>query len=882
MRTALVMCVLGVVPTFSQTPEIALTRVAGGFGLPVDITHSGDGSGRLFVAQRSGIVSIIRNGAVQPQPFLDLGSRTVGQDECGLLGIAFPPGFASKGYFYASHTDATCLTSIIARYRVSASNPDAADLNSGAVLITVPKPSAHHHGGQIKFGPDGFLYASFGDGSLGADPENRAQNLAVLNGKIIRIDTEGAATGPYRIPPGNPFVSNGNGRAEIWALGLRNPWRFSFDRQTGDLWIGDVGQDAREEINFQQAGSTGGQNYGWKIMEGTLCYSPSTNCPSAGLTPPVLDYGRANGDISVIGGYVYRGASNLALRGTYVYADFGSGRIWGLSPAGTGWTNRLLRSDGRFITTFGEDEAGELYFGSGATGEIFRVTPPPVPVLLGSPAIASPVAGQNIRVPSVTFRWQPVQGASAWSLSIDRTDGSAVFRGTLTGSNSLSTVVDLPNGGYVFSLRACVAGLPETSCGHASSVVFAVIADGPSSAPSITAPIPGANIAISSPQFSWTGVAGAASYEVQLTDLARGGAVVLSVANHGGPPATSTIASLRSSSSYQLLVRACAIACGPWSEPVNFAVSLPAAPTSAPSAPACTLQNGQTAACSWNSVTGADIYVLQAIQTNSGPGGGALSVASRRVSTASTTITVPPGQTSFIVAACNGNGCGPYSAASQLNPPGPAPNVPALASPIGGSTLDSSTVTFAWNRIAGDNGSNTIYRLYVQDLQRGAPALDILTKSNVWAAKFRGEGSRHDAVVIANPGLPNEAQGPASGFVVRAASPIAPTMVAPRHQDVGITSSIPSGNAVLGWTPVPGATLYEYWIAIQGQSEPVVRGVTPGLRVEVPLVSNQIPYGGIVRACPSGATCMPGSDASWGPWSNSPGQTGVTTFLAGP
>lgn len=866
-------------PSFSQTPEIALTRIAAGLGLVTDITHSGDGSGRLFLAQRIGTVTLIRNGAVQPQPFLDLRSRTVGQDECGLLGIAFPPGFASKGYFYVSYTDPPCLTSIIARYNVSSSNPDAADMNSETIVIRVPKPDPHHHGGQIQFGPDGYLYAGFGDGSLAGDPENRAQNLALLNGKIIRLDTEGATTGPYRIPSGNPFVPVPNARGEIWAYGLRNPWRFSFDRQTGDLWIGDVGQDAREEVNFQPAGSPGGQNYGWRVMEGTYCFSPASNCPTAGITPPVLDYGRANGDISVTGGFVYRGSSIPALRGTYVYADFGSGRIWGLRPNGGGWANRLLRSDGRFITTFGEDEAGELYFASAATGEMFQIAPPAAP---GSPTITGPLPGQSIGVPAVTFQWQPVSGANSWSLSISRTGGGIAFRGALAGPNALSTVVDLPDGSYVFSLRACTAVLGDAGCGPASTVAFSVATAGPSASPSITAPANGTNLTNSSPRLSWTAVAGAGSYEIQLTDLARGGLTVLSTANHGNPPATDTIASLRGSPGYQLRVRACAIGCGPWSLPSSFSITLPSAPASAPPPPNCTLQNSQTANCSWSAVAGADICVLQAIQPNAGPGGGPLSVASRRVSVTNTSLALPPGQTSMILAACNGNGCSPFSAAVLLNPVGPAPATPALAVPVSGGTSDSDLVTFSWNRIAGDNGSNTVYRLYVQDLARGTAALDILTRSNVWAARFRGEGSRYDAVVIANPGLPNQAQGAASGFVVRGASPLAPTMVAPRHQDLGITAAIPAGNVVVGWTPVPGATLYEYLVAVQGQSTPVARGVTPGLRVEVPLVASPALHSGIVRACPAGATCSPGSDVNWGPWSSAPGQTGVTTFLAGP
>lgn len=238
---------------------------------------------------------------------------------------------------------------------------------------------------------------------------------------------------------------------------------------------------------------------------------------------------------------------------------------------------------------------------------------------------------------------------------------------------------------------------------------------------------------------------------------------------------------------------------------------------------------------------------------------------------------------SVIVAGCNGNGCGPYSAAASVNAAAGNPASPVLGNPVPGSGVTSNPVFFSWNRVPGDNGSNTVYRLYVQDFSRAAPALDIYTRANFHAAAFRGEGSRYDAIVVANPDTPSQVIGPAAGFNVIAPSPASPTMVQPAHVAPGVPNAIPSGNVKLGWTPVPGATLYEYFVAVTGQPSASARGVTPGLLVEVPLsVTTNTNFSGIVRACPAGATCAFGSDAGWGPWSNAPGGAGVTNFTVRP
>jgi len=354
-------------PTVPPATSISLTQVTVGLSSPVAITNAGDGSGRLFVVEQGGAVRIVRNGALVPQPFLNISSLVTAGGEQGLLGLAFPPGFSARQHFYINYINRTGIgNTVIARYAVGG-NPDLADPASRQELLTITQPFANHNGGQLAFGPDNLLYIGSGDGGSGGDPQGNGQNTASLLGKILRLDVLSGAA-PYAVPVGNPF---GN---EVWAYGLRNPWRFSFDRQVGDLYLADVGQSTREEINFQPAGSGTGANYGWNTMEGSLCFlTPS--CSSAGLTLPVAEYDHSSGDCSVTGGYVYRGGSP-SLRGTYLYGDFCSGRIWGLRHTGIAWENRLLLDSTLLISTFGEDEGGELYVADYAAGAIFRISAP--------------------------------------------------------------------------------------------------------------------------------------------------------------------------------------------------------------------------------------------------------------------------------------------------------------------------------------------------------------------------------------------------------------------------------------------------------------------------------------------------------------------------
>jgi glucose/arabinose dehydrogenase len=316
-------------------PNISLVLTAGGFAQPIGIAHAGDGSGRLFIVEQGGLVKIIKNGTVVATPFLNVSSLLKSSaGEQGLLGIAFPRGYGpGKNYLYTNYTGTQGIgDTVIARFQTTV-DPDVADSTSGQTLLTVIQPFANHNGGQLAFGPDGYLYIGMGDGGSGGDPFNNAQNPLSLLGKVLRIDVE-SQSGAYSIPSSNPFAGNAAYRPEIWALGLRNPWRFSFDRGTGDLFIADVGQNLYEEVNAQSAASGGGENYGWNIMEGLHCYA-TTTCDRTGLTLPVAEYGHSlMGDCSITGGFVYRGGEFPVLQGVYLYGDYCSGRIWGLRRAG--------------------------------------------------------------------------------------------------------------------------------------------------------------------------------------------------------------------------------------------------------------------------------------------------------------------------------------------------------------------------------------------------------------------------------------------------------------------------------------------------------------------------------------------------------------------
>jgi len=332
------------------------------FSKPLFLTASPDDTNRLFVVEQDGRILMVKGDRVLPTPFLDISKKLSTGGERGLLGLAFHPHFSSNGRLFVNYTRTQDGATVIAEYHAS-SNPNQVTLDE-SVLLFIPQPYGNHNGGMIAFGPDHYLYIGMGDGGSGGDPENYAQNPNELLGKFLRIDVNQPP--PYGIPPDNPFVKE-HGRPEIFALGLRNPWRFSFDRKTGDLWAGDVGQNAWEEIDVIKMG----KNYGWRLLEGTHCFNPETHCRQVPkFVDPVTEYAQEQGRCSVTGGYVYRGEKIPDLVGTYVFGDFCSGEIWGHRDGET----RILQSTDLQISSFGQDRDGELYV-VGYGGKIFRIMP---------------------------------------------------------------------------------------------------------------------------------------------------------------------------------------------------------------------------------------------------------------------------------------------------------------------------------------------------------------------------------------------------------------------------------------------------------------------------------------------------------------------------
>ncbi len=386
-----------------ELPGVVLAAYATGLNQPTDIAHTGSlDDVRLFVTEKEGTIRVIDSGGdLLSEPFLNIDGRvqsgapgTYGF-ESGLLGLVFDPDYLTNGYFYVNYTYAGDGDeentgegdNHISRFQVSAADPNQADPASEEILLTVPQPRPNHNGGDLAFGPDGYLYIAIGDGEGGGDINNNAQNLGLPLGKLLRIDLDAAAgsapdcvgrgTGNYSVPALNPFSDGPGGSCdEVWALGLRNPWRFSFDRSTGDLFIGDVGEDLQEEIDFQAAGSPGGENYGWHCYEGSLPFLPAACDPPGAYIFPIHEYSHSEGS-SVIGGFVYRGTMHAELAGQYFFADYGlppayaSARLWSLTPDGVSWQVQEHGLHNANFSSFGEDGAGELYLADVTNGIIY-------------------------------------------------------------------------------------------------------------------------------------------------------------------------------------------------------------------------------------------------------------------------------------------------------------------------------------------------------------------------------------------------------------------------------------------------------------------------------------------------------------------------------
>jgi glucose/arabinose dehydrogenase len=337
-----------------ETYRLALPVVVSGLDAPIFLAAPANDA-RLFVVERAGRIRVVRNGALLSTPFLDISAWVSTENERGLLSMAFDPAYATNGRFYVYYT-AQDGAITVARYQVSSANPDVANAN-GVVLLSIAHPLSNHNGGQLAFGPDGMLYLATGDGGASQDPSGNAQNTSSLLGKMLRLDVRGSS---YALPSDNPFV-NGGGRGEIWALGLRNPWRFSFDT-TGLIYLADVGEGSREEVNVVSA-AHGGLNYGWNRVEGTLCAGGAASCDTVGLTPPVFEYSHANGGCAIVGGYVYRGSAMPELQGRYFYSDLCTGKLQSLvyrDGAVTEAVDWSLQIPGT-VYSFGSDAAQALY-----------------------------------------------------------------------------------------------------------------------------------------------------------------------------------------------------------------------------------------------------------------------------------------------------------------------------------------------------------------------------------------------------------------------------------------------------------------------------------------------------------------------------------------
>ncbi len=387
-----VLAALAVPPVAADVEGVELRLLASGLADPVAIAQAGDD--RLFVVEQSGRIRIFADGALAPGNFLDIAGRVRAGGEQGLLGLAFHPRYAENGYLFVNYTREGDGATVISRFRRSSSDANRADPGSEAILLTIAQPFDNHNGGDLDFGSDGYLYVGMGDGGAGGDPECRSQKVNELLGKMLRLDVDSqAGSAPfYSSPAGNPFVGIA-GADEIWALGLRNPWRFSFDRTTGDLFVADVGQNERDEVDFWPSAEGGGANFGWKIMEGSACYSRDAcaasvpACGSAALTLPILENLLAQSNCAVIGGHRYRGHRLPALEGRYIFGDYCSGRIWaatespappgagGAGGAGTTWTREAFPFELPTLTTFGETRAGEIVLAT-QSGELYTLERP--------------------------------------------------------------------------------------------------------------------------------------------------------------------------------------------------------------------------------------------------------------------------------------------------------------------------------------------------------------------------------------------------------------------------------------------------------------------------------------------------------------------------
>lgn len=419
---------------------------ASGLSNPVSITNAGDS--RLFVVDQAGYIRIIdTDGIVRTLPFLDIRNKVTFGGERGLLGLAFHPDYKTNGFFYVNYVAPGDITTI-SRFKVNSGNPEIADPTSELKIMTITQPYSNHNGGTLCFGPDGYLYIGLGDGGSGGDPGNRSQNPMTLLGKMLRIDVNSG--NPYSIPSTNPFFNSTTTLPEIWSLGLRNPWKFSFDRLTGDMWIADVGQNAIEEVNMQPANSKGGENYGWRCYEGNQTYNTSGCAAASTLTFPVYTYLQGT-DCSVTGGYVYRGDVSSAYYGHYFFTDYCSDRIWTLHKVGENWVKEDFgRFTGNNFSTFGEDSDGQLYVAGRGSGKIYRVVGNTTGInasnILSGVKIIQVPYSNKIRIETGQNNRQEIQ------ISLNDIKGTVLHKVAISGANYEFDPGELAFGTYILNI----------------------------------------------------------------------------------------------------------------------------------------------------------------------------------------------------------------------------------------------------------------------------------------------------------------------------------------------------------------------------------------------------------------------------------------------
>jgi glucose/arabinose dehydrogenase len=458
MKIIIKTLILILIAQVSYSQMINLEQYVTGISNPTDITNAGDD--RLFVVERGGKVKIIDNeGNVLPTPFIDIDdlvSNASGQSERGLLGIAFHPDYANNGYFFLNHTDNDDHTNVV-RYQVDPANPDKADPSTRELIILIEQPYGNHNGGGIKFGPDGYLYIGMGDGGSANDPQNYGQNKQSLLGKMLRLDVDNDL--PYTIPADNPFVGDDTTMDEIWAIGMRNPWRFSFDRMTGDLWIGDVGQGAIEEVDFEPAGDAGGHNYGWRCYEGTdfTNLNSMADCNDNYVDPVYeIPHQGFSGPCSITGGYMYRGTKYTDILGHYICTDYCTGDFYTVTSDGNGgWQGQEVATLNSGISTFGEDVYGELYVATLSGGRIYKV--------LGGVLNANDVIQEIEEIvisPNPVYDNSNLKIESNESITVELTlvdlAGKVVLNETVNITGVFNKIIDLsdhPSGTYILNVN---------------------------------------------------------------------------------------------------------------------------------------------------------------------------------------------------------------------------------------------------------------------------------------------------------------------------------------------------------------------------------------------------------------------------------------------